>query len=214
MKKALAAVLLAASISGCATHATIQQPALAKVSKTEWNSKTLNYKILFSQPEPGLIGGGEQQPMTPLKDAKLSLGSEMALKDLPTHLEQQMPAGVKLVNDDSGDYGLEIRITAHSKRGPAYGDYQFLSSFAKNLLILGLGPKDYLLIADFDAEYALSSKGGDRFSKTFTVKDSVEHQRGPFESLFSPNEYAAQLLRKHMSVTLNDFLKQAADKVN
>ena len=125
-----------------------------------------------------------------------------------------MPAGVKLVNDDNGDYGLEIRITAHSKRGPAYGDYQFLSSLAKNLFIFGLGPKDYLLIADFDAEYALSSKGGDRFSRTFTIKDSVDHQRGPFESLFSPNEYAAQLLRKHMAVTLNDFLKQAADKVN
>lgn len=214
MKKVLAAALLAGTITGCATHATIDQPSLPKVSKTSWNSKTLNYKILFSQPEPGLIGGGEQQPMTPLKDAKLSLGSEMAMKGLPAHLEQQMPLGIKLVNEDSSDYGLEIRITAHDKKGPAYGDYQFLSSFAKNIFILGLGPKDYLLIADFDAEYALSSKGGDRFSKTFTIKDSVDHQRGPFESLFSPNEYAAQLLRKHMAITLNDFLKQAADKVN
>lgn len=214
MKKALAAVLLAASISGCATHANIEKPTLPQVSKTSWNSKTLNYKVLYSQPEPGLIGGGEQQPMTPLKDAKLSLASTMVMKDLPTHLEEQMPAGMKLLNQEGSDYGLEIRITAHNKKGPVYPDHQFLVSLAKGLLTLGLGSQEFILTADFDAEYALNNKGGERFSRTFTVKDQIDHQKGAFEGAFAPNEFAAELFRKHMAITLNDFLKQAADKVN
>ncbi len=214
MKKSLIAALLALTITGCATHATIDQPTLPQVTKTAWSSKTLSYKILFSQPEPGLIGGGEQQPMTPLKDAKLSIGSKIVMKDLPAELEKQMPAGIKLISDDGSDYGLEIRITAHNKKGPVYPDHQFLASFAKNLFMFGLGPQDFELVADFDAEYTLTNKSGERYAKTFTVSDRVEHQKGLFEGAFSPNEYAAQLMRKHMALTLNDFLKQAADKVN
>lgn len=214
MKKAFAAALLAVTVTGCATHATIEKPALSPVAKTTWNSKTLNYKVLYSQPEPGLFSDGEQQPMTPLKDANLSLGSRMVLKDLPTNLEEQMPAGVKLVSDDNSDYGLEIRITARNKKGPVYPEHQFLLSLVKNMFMFGLGPQEFVLVADFDAEYALSNKNGERFGKSFTVTDRMDHQKGAFEGAFSPYEFSALLMRKHMAVTLNDFLKQAADKVN
>lgn len=213
MNKAIT-LALAVTMAGCATHAKIDTPVVEHVSKSEWASKTFSYKVLYSQPEPGMFNDGVQQPYQPLKESKLSLASATVLQKLPGYLEDQLPRGIKVVQEGDTDYQLEIRLKANHKRGPSYSDYAVGSSFAKSIVTLGFGASDYEIIADFDADYILTSKTGGQFSKHFSVKETVDHQRGRFESLSSTNDYAADLLRKHMMLTMSTFLKEAAGKVN
>lgn len=204
MKKYFA-LLLFVFLSGCATHADITVPALQQVPSDAWRDKSFTYKILYSQPRPGLGSGTETQPLGPFEQVELSVTSAATLKKLPDYIAAQIPSS-RVSRDGAADYTLVVEIRARHKRGPAYSDYEAGKSVAKNLLSLGFAASEYIIVADFEATYRLQATSGETVaSKHYDVKDAVKHQRGDFESLNSLNDYAGQMLEKHLVVTLNDF---------
>ena len=200
-------------LTGCAQHAKIEMPYVESSRNEVWNNKKFDYDIYYSQPKPGVFSGGEQLPLKPIQEAELSVASSATLKNFSDYLVKQLPSGVKLSNDGSFDYKLIVEMEARDKQGPSYADYQAGKSFAKGMLTLGFAANDYNIIADFNVTYKLiNSDEALILEKNYDVADSVPHQRGDFESFNSLNDYSGQLLEKHLMITLNDFIKQAASK--
>lgn len=208
MKKVIL-LLMVSVLAGCATHADIKMPVVTKVHDVAYENKSLNYEILYSQPKPGIFTGGEQLPLAPLEKAELSIASASTLKELPKLIFEQLPVSVKHLANNP-DLILKIEITAYNKRGPAYPDYEFLKSFGKDLLTLGLASSEYNIIADFDAKYILQQKDEVIFTKSFKVRDSVDHEKGDFDAYNTLNEFTSQILEKHLILTLHEFFKDAA----
>jgi len=209
MKKLLVA-LMALTMAGCATHANIEMPAVSQVYDTAYEDKSISHEVFYSQPKPGVFTGGEQLPMAPLAEAELSVASASVLRDLPNYIYEQLPASVKRASPEQADYNLVVELTAHHKKGPAYADYEMGKSFGKDLLTLGFGSSEYDIIADFDVAYKLVGDSETIFEKSYTVKESVDHEKGDFEGYNSLNEYTGQMLEKHLILTLNDFFQEAA----
>lgn len=208
MKK-LALIFMIAFLSGCATHAEIKMPVVNKVHDSAYENKTLQYNILYSQPQPGIVTGGEQQSLTPLEDAELSIASSSTLEDLSALILEQLPASVSHL-DNNADLVLSIQIVAHDKKGPAYAEHQFAKSLGKGLLTLGTAPSEYIIIADFDAKYTLEQQGKEAFSKDYKVEELVNHQEGDFDFSNAKDDLTSQILEKHLILTLNDFFTEAA----
>ena len=211
MKKVITASIAAVVLTGCAQHATIDMPYVEATYKEEWQGKKFDYDILYSQPKPGVFTGGEQMPLMPIEKAELSVASSATLRKFPEYLMKQLPAGSKIGSDEDFDYKIKVEMEAYDKKGPAYADYNAGESMAKGLLTLGLAASEYEIIADFKVTYSIQDAAGNELLKqTYTVKDSVEHERSDFESFNSLNDYAGQLLEKHLIITLNEFAKKAA----
>jgi hypothetical protein len=212
MKK-IFALCLAVLLTGCATHANIEMPAVSKVYDEVYENKSISHRILYSQPKPGIFTGEEQMPMVPLEEAQLSVASAATLRDLSDYIYEQLPSTVSRAAPGKGDYELVVELTARDKKGPAYADYEFGKSLAKGLVTLGFGSAEYDLIADFDVVYSLQSGGNTLHEKSYTVYESVDHERGDFESFNSLNDYTGQLLEKHLITTLNEFFQEAPEKI-
>ena len=136
------------------------------------------------------------------------------LQKMATYLQSQMPPTTKHVEKGQpSDMMLVVEMEVYVRRGPAYSDHQFAKSVAKGMLSLGLAPSDYKIIADFDVKYSLKQEGRELISKAYKINDSVKHQKGDFEKFSTLDDYSAQMLEKHMVLTLNDFLKEAAKTV-
>ena len=213
--KTLVALTFAAVLTGCATHANIEMPLVSNSGMEAYAGKSISYEVLYTQPTPGSFGaGGKQQDMKSVDQVQLSVASARVLHKMPSYITGQLPASAKQVeNGEPSDLSLVIAMEARNKLGPAYADHQFAKTFGKNMLTFGLGPADYKIIADFDVEYSLLQDGQLLHKKAFQVKDSINHQRGDFEAYNSLDEYSGQMLEKHMVLTLNDFLKEAAKTV-
>jgi len=210
MKKVI--LLMIVIMEGCASHAEITMPTVTKVHNPAYENKTLNYEILYSQPKPGIFTGGEQLALAPLEKAELSVASASTLKELPKFIFNQLPVSVKYVAENA-DLELKLEITAHHKKGPAYSDYESAKSFGKNLLTLGLASSEYNIVADFDVKYVLIQNGKEAFSKSFKVRDEVDHEKGDFDSFNTLNEFTSQILEKHFILTLHTFFSEAAKHV-
>lgn len=209
MKK-LIALSATVVITGCATHAQITVPPVAKVYSQTFENKTFGHEILYSQPKPGVFSGGEQQPLLPLEKAELSVASAATLRRLPQYIYDQLPATAKrAASPADADYVLHVELTAHDKKGPAFADYQAGKTAALKFVSLGMASNNYAIVADFDAKYTLLQQGQVVTEKSYKVKDSVDHQRGNFEGFNSLNDYTDQMLQKHLIMTLNDFFKAA-----
>lgn len=202
----LAAVIL---VTGCATHAKIDMPGVSEVVSPAFENKSFSQEVLYSQPQPGMFSGGEQQTLKPLNEQELSVASAATLSKLPTYIKDQLPASSKVVNSTESDFKLRVELMAHDKKGPAFADYEFGKSLIKSMLTFGFGSSEYDIIADFEVKYILSSSGKDLFAKSYSVSESVDHERGKLESFNSLNDFAGQLLEKHLILTLNDFFLTA-----
>lgn len=196
-------------VTGCANHAKIEMPVISKVNSAKWQGKSFQYEVFYSQPQPGVFSGGEQQQLKPLKEAQLSVGSAQVLADLPQILGDQLPVGARINTDGQSDYRLKIELIAHNKKGPTYADYEFGKNFAKSLVTLGMGADEYDIIADFEITYALIDRDGKTYRKTFPVKDRVDHERSAVEFKNNTFDYAATLLRKHIMITSSSFFEEA-----
>src|SRR5699024_7938755 len=125
--------LFIVALSGCATHPNITMPAVSPVNDPAFSHKSISYNILYSQPEPGMfMAGGEQMALKPLDQAKLSVVSAATLADLPQYIAGQLPANAIQAQAGQGDYQLTVKLVAHDKKGPAYGDMKFGESFVKS----------------------------------------------------------------------------------
>ena len=122
--------------------------------------------------------------MTPLKDLELSLEPDNDMKASSSSGTADATLGIKLVNEDSNDYGLKSHycpyralpwrylVSRLAAKTSSYWDwnYERLSS----------------LIAVSTLNVA-SSKGGIWLFKTFTMSKTAWITSAAFESLFSPN---------------------------
>lgn len=201
------------TMTGCATHANISMPAVVEVQDKAYENKSIRYKILYSQPKPGVFNEKQQQPLKPIEQAELSVGSARVLKDLPTYIKQQLPKTVKVSNDKPSDLELIIELYAFDKKGPAYADFEFGKSLGKSLLTFGLGSSEYEIIADFNVKYILRKNNTEVFSKTYEVKDQADHERSKLGDYKALDDFSSRMLEKHLILTLNDFLKTAAKKM-
>lgn len=212
MKK-LVVLGLVAVLGGCATHATIEMPAVTQVYHKSFQNKSISYEIMYSQPKPGVFSDGEQTPLAPLEQAEFSVASAATLKKLPDYIYQQLPSTVKRAEAGQGDFNLVVELIAHDKKGPAYSDHEFGKSLGKDLLTLGFGSSEYDIIADFDVKYRLYSGDIEILVKSYKVNETVDHERGDFDSFNSLNDYAGQLLEKHLILTLNNFFRESISKI-
>lgn len=212
MKKALF-VLTIVIVAGCATHANIEMPVVTQVHDKIYENKSLAYEIMYSQPEPGIFSGGEQQALKPLKQAKLSVASAATLKRLPDFIFQQLPSNVTRADPGNSDLKLLVELYAHHKKGPTYADFEAGKSFGKSLLTLGLGSSEYNIMADFDVTYKLYKADKEVFKKHYKIKESVDHERGKLEGYNGVHEFAGQLLEKHLILTLNNFFIEAVANI-
>lgn len=213
MIKILSLAVVFAVLTGCATPAQISMPVVQKVSHEVFVDKRFTYDLLYSQPEPGVFSSGEQQAMQPIEQAKLSVASAKALHNVKRFIEEQLPASSTVVQEGSGDFDLMIKLKAKHKKGPAYADFEAAKSFGKSLLTMGFGSSEYDIVADFEVTYELQRQGRTLFTKHYVVEDSVDHQRGKLDGFEVLNVYAAEMLEKHMMLTLNDFFKSASQKL-
>lgn len=211
MKNILSALPLLAVLflTGCATHANIKMPAVAPVNNAAFSHKSFDYNILYSQPEPGVFSGGDQQQLKPLDEAKVSVGAARTLVNLPMYIFEQLPVTATRAEAGQGDYTLMVKLIAHNKKGPAYGDFKLGASMAKGLVTLGMGSDEYAIVADFDVTYALRQGDTLVYRNSYSVDDHVAHQRGLFDIKNNISEYTGQLLEKHLILTLNDFFGKA-----
>ncbi len=212
MKK-LFAVSLSLMLAGCATHANIDMPVVSQVYDSFYENKSISYNIKYSQPEPGLFTAGEQMPLVDIKDAKLSVASAATLKKLPEYITQQLPPSVKISENNSSDFEIIVELVAKDKKGPAYADYNAGESFVKNFLTIGFAASEYQIVADFSANYKLYYQGKEIYAEKYVINESVDHERGDFDSFNSLNDYAGQLLERHLILTLNDFFKDSAEAI-
>lgn len=212
MKK-IVVLTVVAFLGGCATHANIEMPAVTQTYHQAFDSKTFSYQIEYSQPMPGVFSGGEQMPLVPLEQATLSVASATTLKKLPDYIYQQLPSSTKRADLGKADFNLVVELTAYDKKGPSYADYEFAKSLGKGFMTLGFGSKEYDIIADFNVKYRLYNGDKKVFAKSYDVKDSVDHQRSDFDSYHTLNDYTAQLLEKHLILSLSDFFKEATTKL-
>lgn len=213
MIRTIAITLGFVALTGCATPAQISMPTVQKVVHTAYENKTIKYDVLYSQPKPGMLSGGEQQPMQPIENAELSVASAKTLTNIRQYIQDQLPNSSKLLKKGESDLDLVIRMKAFHKKGPAYADFEGMKSFGKSLLTFGLASNEYDIIADFEVTYDLTKNGQILFSKDYKVKESVDHERGKLDGFNELNVYAAELLEKHLIITLNDFFGEAANKL-
>lgn len=202
-----------AVLTGCATHAQISMPAVQQVNHQGFENKTFSNEVFYSQPKPGVFSGGEQLALKPLSEQELSVASANTLQKFSTYISQQLPKSSKVIDGNNSDYQLIVKMFAKHKKGPAYADYEVAKSLGKSLLTFGLGSSEYDIVADFDVIYELKHKGGLVLSKKYTVKDSAEHERAKYEGYAHLNEYAGQMLEKHIILTLNNFFTEASRKL-
>lgn len=202
-------ILAIVTVTGCATHANIEMPIVMQVHNQVYEDKSMSFEILYSQPEPGIFTGGEQQKLMPITQARLSVASAATLKQLPNYIFQQLPSSVVRVDSGDGDLKLVIELYAHHKKGPAYADYEFAKSFGKSLLTLGLGSSEYNIVADFEITYTLYQKEKEIFKKTYRIEESVDHERGKFESHNAVYDFTGQILKKHLILSLNNFFNES-----
>src|SRR5699024_8874692 len=127
------------------------------------------------------------------------------LVDMPDYILEQLPATATWVEPGQSDYALTIKLIAHDKAGPVYGDMKVVESFAKSMFSLGLAADEYAIVADFDVTYVLHQGDTLVFKKSYDVHDQVAHERSALAFKSDISEYAGQLLEKHLILTLNDF---------
>lgn len=211
--KLLSVLLLFLFLAGCATHAKIEMPVVNKVRSTNWEGKGFRLDVYYSQPQPGVFSGGEQQELKPLSEAQLSVGSAQVLASLPQMFSDQLPLNAFLSDTEGADYRLKMELVAHHKLGPTYPDYEAAKNLAKGLITLGMGADEYNIVADFDVTYSLISKEGKTFQKHFSVKDNVDHERSAIEFKNNTFDFASSLLRKHIMLTSSTFLEEASQKL-
>lgn len=207
--KTLAMLCVMAIMTGCASHAEIKMPAVQSISSPKFEEKKFHYEVYYSQPKPGVFSGGDQEPLKPLSDSELSISSSAVLKDLPNYITEQLPSSASISSKENSDYQINVELVANHKRGPVYANHELAKSLGKGILTLGLAPSDYEIIADFNVTYHLAEDGHAIYNKSYEVTDRVQHQRGDFESYNSVNDPAGQLLKKHIILTLNDFLENS-----
>lgn len=199
-------------LTGCATSAQIQVPDLDQNFNQSFSGKSISYEIMYSQPKPGIFSDGEQMSLTPLNEVELSVASSSTLVQLPSYIAKQLPITAKQVEIGQGDLNLIVELTAYDKKGPTFADYEFLKSFFKGIFTLGIGANEYDIIANFDTNYRLYDNEGEVYSKNYKVNDSVDHEKGDFESYDSLFIYTRQLLEKHITLTLSDFFTEYSSK--
>lgn len=197
------------ALGGCATHAVVEQAVIQKINSENFQNKSFQYDILYSQPKPGVFSGGEQLPLMPIEQAELSVASARVLGRLNEILKSNLPDSVNIVTE-KGDFELKVAITARDKKGPSFADYDMAASMGKAVLTLGLGSSEYTIIADFDVTYSLySADGSEIYKNSYKVYETLDHEKSKLEGYDIGNSLAEQLLDKHIKVTLQDFLRNA-----
>ncbi|WP_371189234.1 hypothetical protein [Thalassotalea maritima] len=212
MKK-LATVALVTVLAGCATHANITMPTVTNVYHQAFDNKTFSYDVMYSQPKPGIFSDGEQLPLAPLAEAQLSVASTKTLRALPNYIFAQLPASAKRGEVGNSDYTVHVELTANDKLGPVYADYESLKNLGKSMITIGLGAKEYDLVADFKVVYKLINNNKTIYHNEYIVNEKVDHELGLGEGFGLLDEFTGQLFEKHLMLTLNDFFTQAAKKI-
>ena len=198
-------------LGGCSTHANIQMDGVTQVRNEIYENKSMTYEILYSQPKPGLFSGGEQLPLKPLNESKMSYYSASTLQYLPEFIFKQLPSTVKIITSGEADYKLKVELVAHDKDGLVYPDPKWIQSIFIGILTIGLGPQKYDIVADFDIKYTLYKQGKEFFVKEYNVKDEVGHGILFFDDFTSLNYYIGLMLKKHLILTLNNFFSEAVE---
>ena len=213
--RTLTTLLIYVLLTGCASHATFEQPDAYTSFNEEFKGETFHYSVLYSQPEPGFFSGGEQQDLNPLSKSRLSVVSERSLSDVEGLIERHLPAGIAISDkQESTDYQLEVAITAHSKHGPTAWDFEFLKSLGVGLVSFGLGPDYWDIVANFDVNYNLENSGGTTLlKKEYKVRERVDHQAGPFDTTEPLKRSSESMFEQQLAITLNDFFEKVDRKV-
>ncbi|PTB99141.1 hypothetical protein C9993_04475 [Marinobacter sp. Z-F4-2] len=208
--KYISLLFAAALLTGCANHATFKTPSPYTSIDDEFTGQTVKYTLKYSQPEPGIFTGGQQQVPTDLSKSNLSIVSAHTLANAEEIVERHLPAGLTPVTGESGaDYLFDVQMTAHSKHGPTAWDFQFAKSLGIGLLTLGLGPDYWQIIADYKVTYSLTdSQTGHTITEEYAVTEVAEHQAGPFESNAPLKRASRDMFERNFALTLNEFFEQ------
>lgn len=152
MKKfgVLTSIIAILVLSGCATHGVVTIPVKPAVENVAFTDKSIATELYYSQPKPGIFSSGEVLPMKSIKDAELSVASSRVLSRFNEIMYKQLPINTKIDNHGESDFIFITKLQAKDKLGPAYADFDAALSFGKGLLTLGLGSKEYTIVADFD----------------------------------------------------------------
>ncbi len=210
MKQSLIAIMLLV-LTGCANHATFKEPGTYTTVNDKFTGQTMKYSIAYSQPEPGIFTGGEQQPLKPVSDTNLSVVSTRSLQNINEIVERHLPAGVTtLANENAADFQFDVEITAYEKQGPTFWDFEFLKSLGVGLVTLGLGPDYWDVIADFDVKYALKdSKNNLLIAREYSIEEKADHQASPFDTNEPLLRSSQKMFEQQLALTLNDFFEAA-----
>ena len=198
-------------LGGCAQHARIDAFNKPKIQHESWQGQCFIVELLYAQPKPGILSGGQALPLRPFNEAEKSSEAVTVLKTLPDIIKQQLPVGVTWGNHCV--YQLHVAVKAFDKRGPSYAVFSSIKNYAKSLVTLGFDfDKDYEITANFTVEYRLQKQndGTPIFSQRFEVNRKLSHEHGNFEFSEAPLDYARQLFQQQIARTLNEFFRRAA----
>lgn len=216
-KNIISTLLLTAAVtlSGCASHAKIERKALNSVSIPAMYDKTINNEVFYSQPLPGVFNGKEMQDVQPLEDVQLSVASAEVMDGIDNLLAKHKPLNTT-VTDGNADYMLRVTIIANDKKGPVYGDHEFMKSVAKNMLTLGFAGSDYEIVSDFKITYELYQDNQLIHQKTQKMNDSYDHDSGfiEFNKFENVDKASRAAFEKHIGESITTFYQEAKSKIS
>lgn len=215
--KIISTLLLTAAVtlSGCASHAKIERKSLNSISIPAMYEKTINNEVFYSQPTPGMFSGGEMQDVQPLDEVQLSVASAEVMDGIDNLIAKHKPLNTT-VTDGNSDYLLRVTIVAKDKKGPVYGDHEFMKSVAKSMLTLGLAGSDYEIVSDFKVTYELYQANVLQHQRTFNIQQNYDHDSGfiEFNEYENVDKAARAAFEKHLGETITSFYNEVKAKVS
>lgn len=211
MTKIILASILLVTLSGCATHGKVEIPHTQNYDVEIMEKKKISYEITYQAPTYGFFGDGDMQESMPISEARLNSNIRMVLNNFNPILASQLPSNALIINAGDSDYKVLVHIKAFDGNGPVTLEDLLGETMLKEMLSLGIAAKEQEVVANFQITYSVTdSHGKELITKNYKVNDSIEHEKGDYETDIGGNRLTGDLFKKHVTLTLNKFVKEVS----
>ena len=209
----LASIVAVATLVGCATPGQVDMPHVKAHDVQIMEQKKVAYEVTYQAPEYGVFVDGEMLPTMQISEARLNGSTRTVINNFNQILATQLPSNALIINSGKGDYKVVAHIKAFDGEGPVTVEDLIAETILKETLTLGLASNEQEIVANFEVTYTVFDlNGSELISKTYKVNDSVEHEKSDFEIAdINGKRLTGELFKKHITLTLNEFVKEISN---
>ncbi len=208
----LLSILSIALLVGCTTPGVVHMPHIDSHDLHLMQQKKVAFELTYQAPESKFFYDGEMQDAMPIKQAKLNYPTRSVVNDFNQILAGQIPTNALVIYTGLADYKLTVNIKALKSEGPVVVENLYIETFFKDVITLGLAPSEQQVAAEFEVTYTLKDVlGKEILVSTYEVNERIDHERSDYEVSNSTGDaLGGELFRKHLVLTLNEFVKELA----